>query len=67
MIDRLSPEARHVSLLLIGAALTWLVVELPGLEVNPLLASLVGAIATAALAYLTPLTRQYGIGSDSKD
>lgn len=62
MLDQLSPEARHVSLLLIGAALTWMVVELPGLDVPPLAASLLGAIATAALAYLTPLTRQYGIG-----
>jgi hypothetical protein len=67
MLDKLSPEARHISLLLLGTALTWLVIELPGLDVNPLIASLVGAIATAALAYLTPLTKQYGVGSDTKD
>ena len=67
MLDKLSPEARHVTLLLIAAALTWVVVELPGLDVPAIAASLFGAIATAALAYLTPLTRQYGIGHDTKD
>lgn len=66
MLDRLTPEQRHLALLLIGAALAWLSTELPGLDVDPLAASLIGALATAALAYLTPLTKQYGVGKTDK-
>jgi hypothetical protein len=66
MLDRLTAEQRHLALLLIGAALAWLSTELPGLDVDPLAASLIGALATAALAYLTPLTKQYGVGKTDK-
>ena len=66
MLDRLKPEQRHLALLLIGAALAWLSTELPGLELDPLAASLIGALTTAALAYLTPLTKQYGVGKTDK-
>lgn len=66
MLDRLTAEQRHVSLLLIGAGLAWASTELPGLDIDPLAASLIGALATAALAYITPLTRQYGIGKTDK-
>jgi hypothetical protein len=62
MLDRLSPEARHLMLLLIGALIAWASTELPT-RLDPLPASLLGAFATAALAWLTPLTRQYGIGA----
>lgn len=62
MLDRLSAEQRHLALLLIAAALAWLATNVPNLNVDPLGASLIGALATAALAYVTPLTRQYGIG-----
>lgn len=62
MLDKLSPEARHLCLLLIGALIAWASTELP-LHLDPLPATLVGAFATAGIAWLTPLTRQYGIGS----
>jgi hypothetical protein len=62
MLDKLSSEQRHLALLLIAAALAWLATNVPNLNVDPLGASLIGALATAALAYVTPLTRQYGIG-----
>ena len=62
MLDKLSPEARHLMLLLIGAAIAWASTELPT-KLDPLGASLLGALTTAALAWLTPLTRQYGIGA----
>jgi hypothetical protein len=62
MLDKLSPEARHLMLLLIGAGIAWATTELPT-QLDPLPASLCGAFATAALAWLTPLTRQYGIGT----
>ncbi len=66
MLDRLSPEARHLMLLLIGALIAWASTELPT-RLDPLPASLVGAFTTVALAWLTPLTRQYGIGAPDKD
>lgn len=62
MLDKLSPEARHLMLLIIGAGIAWASTELP-MHLDPLPASLVGAFTTAALAWLTPLTRQYGIGA----
>ena len=62
MLDKLSPEARHLMLLLIGAVIAWSSTELPT-RLDPLAASLLGALTTAALAWLTPITRQYGIGA----
>lgn len=62
MLDKLSPEARHLCLLLIGALIAWASTELPT-HLDPLPASLLGAFTTVALAWLTPLTRQYGIGA----
>ena len=64
MLDKLSPEARHLMLLLIGAGIAWASTELP-MHLDPLAASLLGALTTAALAWLTPLTRQYGIGANN--
>ncbi len=66
MLDKLSPEARHFVLLLIGALIAWASTELPT-RLDPLPASLVGAFTTVALAWLTPLTRQYGIGAPDND
>jgi hypothetical protein len=62
MLDKLSPEARHLMLLLIGAGIAWASTELPT-RLDPLAASLLGAITTAALAWLTPINEQYGIGA----
>ena len=67
MLDKLSPEARHLVLLLIGGLIAWASTELPT-RLEPLPASLVGAFTTVALAWLTPLTRQYGVGApDNND
>ncbi len=49
MLDRLSPEARHLMLLLMGAFIAWASTELPT-RLDPLPASLVGAFTTVALA-----------------
>ena len=62
MLDKLSPEARHLVLLLVGGLIAWASQELPT-RLEPLPASLVGAFTTILLAWLTPLTRQYGIGA----
>lgn len=63
MLDKLSPEARHLALLLIGAALAWATATIPALGWDPMLASLAGAFVTAGIAWATPLTRQYGVGA----
>ena len=66
MLDTLSPEARHLVLLLIGALIAWASTELPT-KLDPLPASLLGALTTVALAWLTPLTRQYGLATPDND
>ena len=66
MLDKLSPEARHLVLLLIGGLIAWASTELPT-QLEPLPASLVGAFTTILLTWLTPLTRQYGIGAPDND
>jgi hypothetical protein len=66
MLDRLPPGARHLSLLMIAALISWSATEFfPALE-NPMLASLGGALAVALLAYVTPLVRTYGVGSHTE-
>ena len=63
MLDKLSPEARHLALLLIAALLAWATATIPALGWHPALASLAGAFITAGIAWATPLTRQYGVGA----
>ena len=60
MLDRLSPQWRHIVILLIGAVLTYAadqVAVLPA-QWRPFAAA---AVAIVTLA-VTPLTRQYGVG-----
>ena len=66
MLDKLSAEQRHLALLLIAAALAWLSANIPNFDIDPLGASLIGALVTAAIAYVTPLTRQYGVGKTDR-
>jgi len=63
MLDKLSAENRHLALILIVVALTWLAASIPALNLDPLWAPLAGGVVTALLAYFTPLTKQYGVGS----
>jgi len=63
MLDKLPAPVRHFSLLLIAAVLAWAAQGIP--NVDPILGSLIGAIATFGIAYITPLTRQYGVGADA--
>lgn len=67
MLDKLNPEARHLVLILIVVALTWLAASIPALNLDPLWAPLAGGAVTALLAYFTPLTRQYGVGKTVTD
>lgn len=69
MLDSLPPVLRHLVLLLIAAVLTavaqWVGTDLGGViaQYAPALAPVAGLIVTVVLAVLTPLTRQYGVGS----
>jgi len=64
MLDRLPPLVRHLSLLLIAAALTWAGTDLvPWLQSNPGWGALAGSLATVLLAWATPLVGTYGVGS----
>lgn len=63
MLDRLSPELRHLILMLLVPVLGYLSAELvPAWISDPILAGLAGVVLTALIAYFTPLTRQYGVG-----
>jgi hypothetical protein len=63
MLDKLSAENRHLALILIVVALSWAAAAIPALNLDPLWAPLAGGVVTALLAYFTPLTKQYGVGS----
>jgi hypothetical protein len=65
MLDRLSPEARHLSLMLITAAAGYGLTFIPTLDLHPALVGLGAVLITAVLAWSTPLTKQYGTGSDT--
>jgi hypothetical protein len=67
MLDRLSPELRHLILILLVPVLGYLSAELvPAWISDPILAGLAGVVLTALIAYFTPLTRQYGVGADKE-
>lgn len=63
MLDKMKAANRHFCLMIIVAAITYALTAIPTLDVDPLWAGLFGCLATTALAYFTPLTRQYGVGS----
>jgi H+/Cl- antiporter ClcA len=67
MLDKLSPEMRHLSLIVMVVILSWAASTIPQLDLNPLIAPLAGGLVTALLAYFTPLTRQYGYGEKQGD
>ena len=67
MLDKLTPLLRHLALLILAAVVTafvsWIQSDLPGVLAETALAPFTGAIVTALVAVLTPLTRQYGVGA----
>lgn len=62
MLDKVSPQVRHALILFVGAVLTWASSKISVIPTD------VQPFASAALAIITlawtPLTRQYGVGSD---
>ena len=69
MLDRLSPQLRHLALMLLAAALTWAGTDLvPWLSAHDGWGPIVGTLAGGIVAWTLPLTRQYGWGApDSGD
>ena len=63
MIDKLPPGTRHLLIGLLAAVLTALSESVPDLGLHPALAAVTGAALGYAVLVLTPLTKQYGIGS----
>lgn len=68
MLDGLSPAVRHLVLMLLPVVLGWAGTDLvPALHgVNPVVGSLAGVLVTAGVAWLTPFTTQYGVGSNTQ-
>lgn len=66
MLDKLPAEWRHITIMLLAAVLGWASTELPNLNIDPALSGLLGVVVATLVLYLTPLVRQYGIGSSSK-
>jgi hypothetical protein len=68
MLDSLPASLRHLVFAVAPILLGWAASEVvPFVQgKNPLAAYLLGSLITAALAYFTPATRQYGVGSASR-
>lgn len=68
MLDSLPPMVRHLLLMLAATLLAWAGTDLvPWLEARPGVGAVAAALVTAAVAYATPLVRQYGVGSAPRD
>lgn len=63
MLDKLTPELRHVLLLVLVPLLGYAAATVVPAIDNAALAGAAGVVLAALLAYFTPLTRQYGVGS----
>jgi hypothetical protein len=64
MLDKIPAEVRHILIMLIAALLGWASDNVLNLGLSPLLASLAGVVVGTLLLYVTPLTRQYGVGKE---
>ncbi len=64
MLDTLKPFARHLVLVVVAALLTAVGENIDGLNLPTVWVPIVGAVVTMGLAWATPLTRQYGVGSN---
>jgi hypothetical protein len=68
MLDRLPPEVRHLLLMLAASLLGWAGSDLvPGLQDRGGAAALLAPVVMTLVTILTPLTRQYGVGSDRSE
>lgn len=63
MLDYLPAPVRHSLIALAASLLSWAAHALPGLKLDAPVAMIAGTAITIATTYLTPLTRQYGVGA----
>lgn len=64
MLDKLPAQWRHLALMLLVPVLAYVASDVvPQLGIHPMVAGLLGVVLAQLIAYFTPLTRQYGIGS----
>lgn len=65
-LDRMPASVRHLVFACASVAalafLQW--VQAGGVEIPPPVEVMVAAVIPVLVAYLTPITRQYGVGSD---
>jgi hypothetical protein len=68
VLDRLPAQLRHLILIVAPILLGWVASDVvPFVQAkNPVAAYLIGSLVTAALAWFTPATRQYGVGSGAE-
>jgi hypothetical protein len=67
MLDKIPAETRHILIMLLAAVLGWASDNVLNLGLNPLVASLAGVVIGTLVLWVTPLTRQYGIGKSDAD
>jgi hypothetical protein len=61
VIDALPAWLRHLGLVLFAAILGWLATDFVPM-LGPPWGNVLAALVTVALAWVTPVTRQYGLG-----
>lgn len=64
MLDKLPAPVRHSALMLISALVGWALESIPTLDLSVGQAAIAGVILTQIAAYITPLTKQYGVASN---
>lgn len=67
MLDKIPPAVRHAAFALLAALLFWLQDALPTFTTLPdVVKAALATAVTLALAFITPLTRQYGVGAPAR-
>lgn len=67
MLDKIPTPLRHLFLMLLSAEIAVLMSKLNDFRFPPLVTAMLGAAGAATLAWLTPMTRQYGVGSKDEE
>jgi hypothetical protein len=62
MLDQLKAVARHAIIAALPAVAAYVIVLLQGLQTKYAADAAVGSAITIGILFLTPLTRQYGVG-----
>jgi hypothetical protein len=63
MLDKLPAAVRHALIALLATLLAWGADALPNLSLPPIATAVLTPLLAILIAWITPLTHQYGIGS----